>query len=222
MIKMPVILNQRSRKTWRACVALPIDAFYTSNLPPWFGASNWTKVTHLVDEQNPTKLESIEITMGCNHENSSSNTISQPYQIFEKPRVLFWSYGIKKSWGYASPVQWKVLMRSIRSCPLAWLSSPSWLGIFGACWKVGPAVGVNEPSTNPGNPIYLEPRCQETRHLVPKYIGKWKMRGKNSQNEGKLVLKFWRVDILKANKDSGRNRCLWGLHASLVAWWHGW
>lgn len=31
------------------------------------------------------KLESIETTMDCNHENSSSNTISQPYQIFENP-----------------------------------------------------------------------------------------------------------------------------------------
>ena len=52
------------------------------------------------------KLESIETTMDCNHENSSSNTMSQPYQIFEKRRVLFWSYGIQKSRENASPVQW--------------------------------------------------------------------------------------------------------------------
>ena len=89
----------------RACVALQIDAFYTSNLPPWFGVSNPTKVTHLVDEQNPTKLESIETTMGCNHECSASNTISQPYQIFEKPPgpiLVIWR---KKSRENASPVQ---------------------------------------------------------------------------------------------------------------------
>ena len=108
-------------------------------------------------------------------------------------------------------------MRSIRSCPLAWLSSPSWLGIFGACWKLGPAVGVNEPSTNWNQ----APRKLDT--WFPKFIGKWKMRGKTLKMKEKLVLKFWWVDIesqqrLGAKQVFVRSACFAGC---MVTWMVG-
>lgn len=85
--------DQSKHDQWRAWVALPIDAFYTSYLPPWFGASNPTKVTHLVDEQSQKNWKVSKQPWIA-----SMNTalLSQPYQIFEKPRVLlFCSYGIR-------------------------------------------------------------------------------------------------------------------------------